>query len=58
MPNRKKYEFMLQAANGEISYRSCLVADVKNLIRILRKNGYRVIGCQEITWVEYAGCNA
>jgi uncharacterized protein YegP (UPF0339 family) len=52
MYNRKKYEFMLQAANGEINYRSCLVADVKNLIKILRKNGYRVIGCQKITWRE------
>lgn len=41
---RKRYQFWLQhGKSGDFVYRSCLVADVKQLVRTLKHWGYRVL---------------
>lgn len=47
---RKRYQFMMvkEGEEGNLIFRSCLVADVKNLINVLQHHGYKVLGVQEV----------
>jgi hypothetical protein len=48
MPHRKRYQFMMLDKGGNMVFRTCMVADIKYLTKILRWHGYRVIGVQEV----------